>query len=469
MSSRLRPSQTLLLGSLIFGLFFGAGNLIFPAQMGRTAGQAAAVATAGFLITAVGLPLLGVVAAALSRARDMRELTSATSRRFALAFTCALYLTIGPLFAIPRTATVSYEVGIRPLLSPDAGRWPLVAFSLVFFALTAAAALRPGRLLDWVGRYLTPLFLVLLAALVVAAIVRPMTGEALPSAAGPYADRAFTAGLLDGYNTMDALASLALAIVIVDAVRRLGVSSPGRMAAEIGKASVVAGAGMAIVYGALAFIGATSVGSVAEAANGGALLAAVSRHLFGGPGQVLIAAIVFVACLKTAIGLITACGEMFAALLPVGGGYRWWTLGFVAVSLLIANAGLATIVSYSIPVLMFLYPLTIVTILLGLATPLLARRRPVYRWVVGATALAAVFDLLAALPAPLSEAGVVTSATRAAGSVLPGFESGFGWVVPALVGLVVGLVHAALRPEEVPSPAALAEVADPADATSPPA
>lgn len=468
MDSRLRPSQTLLLGSLVFGLFFGAGNLIFPAQLGRDAGQAVLAACTGFLITAVGLPVLGVVASAVSGSRSVHAMVHPVSRRYALFFTCALYLTIGPLFAIPRTATVSFEVGVRPLVG-EGGPW-LLLFSLAFFAVTAAVALRPGRLMDWIGRYLTPIFLVLLSALVVAALVRPMTTEPLAAPVDRYAGHALSAGLIDGYNTMDALASLAFAIVIVDAARRLGVNTPRRLAVELGKAGVVGGLGMAVVYAALAYIGATSIGAVPEADNGGVLLAATSRHYFGAAGQYLIAAIVLVACLKTSIGLIAACARMFSELGRLrravpdsltdastdGTGtersYVPWALGFVLVSFAIANAGLETIIGVSLPVLMFLYPLAIVTILFGLGWGRVRRHLVVVRCTLAFTALAAFFDLLAALPEGLATTPVVTALTGAAGRVLPGFEVGFGWVVPALVGCVVGVaLDAAGRTRRTPA------------------
>ncbi|WP_168582725.1 branched-chain amino acid transport system II carrier protein [Gephyromycinifex aptenodytis] len=444
MTTRLRPAQTLLVGSLIFGLYFGAGNLIFPVQLGRDAGSATAAATIGFLLTAVGLPILGIIASALARARDVFEMARPVGRRYALVFTCLLYLTIGPLFAIPRTATVSYEVGVRPLLSPGADGWALPLFSLVFFALTAVLAWRPGKLLDWVGRYLTPIFLVLLGALIAAAIISPMSRGAAPAPVEPYADGALSAGLLDGYNTMDALASLAFAIVIVEALRRLGVTRPSRIAVEVGKAGLIGGAGMALVYAALAYVGVTSLG-VVQGENGGSVLAGTSNHYYGVIGQYLVAAIVLVACLKTAVGLIAACAEMFVSLFASGPKYRGWLALFVTTSLLVANAGLETIIAYSIPVLMFLYPLAIITILLGLLHHWVGNRRPIHVWATALTGVAALFDLLKALPEPWSQLPLVQNAVHLGGS-LPGFESGFGWVAPALLGLIIGALVSTRTP-----------------------
>lgn len=215
--------EILLVASLLFGLFFGAGNLIFPVELGRAAQGATPWATAGFLVTAVGLPVLGIVASALSGSRSVLEMASPVGRRYAVAFTTALYLTIGPLFAIPRTATVSYEVGFAGSVPTGARHGALLAFTLVFFAVTGVAALRPGRLVDWVGRYLTPVFLVLLGALLVAAVVRPMGPASGASPTAAYDGHPATQGFLDGYSTMDALGSLAFAVAVIEAVRRLGV------------------------------------------------------------------------------------------------------------------------------------------------------------------------------------------------------------------------------------------------------
>ncbi|MDY6054774.1 branched-chain amino acid transport system II carrier protein [Micrococcus sp.] len=441
MSSRLRPGQTLLLASLVFGLFFGAGNLIFPAGLGREAGAATPVATAGFLLAAVGLPVLGVVASAVTGARSVRGMTSPISAGFATVFTCLLYLTIGPLFAIPRTATVSYEIGVAPLTG--GGQELLPVFTLAFFVLAAVAAFRPGRLMDWVGRFLTPVFLVLLGVLVAAAFLVPMSSGPAPAPTGPYAGGSLLPGLLDGYNTMDALASLAFAVVLVDAARRLGVEGPRRTAVELGKAGVLGGLGMAAVYAALAYVGATSHGALPAADDGGAVLAGTASHYFGAVGGYLIAAIVLVACLKTCIGLTVACAQMFAQMFP--GSYRVWAAVFLVVSLALANLGLDAIIAWSVPVLMLLYPIAMVVILLGLAWPWVRHHLVVARCMVAATALAAFFDLLGALPDVLAYTAAVTALTDLAGQVLPGYAVGFGWTVPALLGLTVGLAWDAAR------------------------
>lgn len=430
-----RTSPTLLVGLMTFGLFFGAGNLIFPVELGRLAGGATATTCAGFLLTAVGIPVLGVVASAVSGSSSVHEMTSRVSVRYATAFTCLLYLTIGPAFAIPRTATVSYEIGVAPFVAAGSGTPALAVFTVLFFGATLAASLRPGRLMDWVGRYLTPLFLVLLTVLVVATLADPMPTDPARAPAPPYDRLPLVRGLLDGYNTMDALASLAFSIVIIEAIGRAGITGRRAVTRQTARSGLVAVVPLAVVYIALAHLGRTSNLVVPDATNGGTVLAGVSRHYYGVAGQVLIAAIVLVACLKTSIGLVVSCAEMFARMFPRSLSVRGWVVVFCVVSALVANAGLTTIIAWSVPVLMFLCPLAVTTIALGLLTPWLGGRRLPHQVMTGCVAVAAVLDLVRALPVQNSLTRAVVSLADA---VLPWSADGLGWVVPAVVGLAVG-------------------------------
>ncbi|MEL4356802.1 MULTISPECIES: branched-chain amino acid transport system II carrier protein [unclassified Luteococcus] len=433
-NARLRPGQTLLLASLTFGLFFGAGNLIFPVSLGLQSGRAVWVSVAGFLVAAVGLPILGVVASALAHATSLLELGQRVGPRFALWFTAALYLTIGPFFAIPRTATVSFELAFGARLSGHAKTLALLLFSLVFFAAVLAAALRPGRLLDYVGRYLTPVFLVLLGILLVVSLGRP--AGPLPQPLGAYSAHPGAQGVLDGYNTMDALAGLAFAIVILEAVRRLGVTTPGRAAVEVAKAGVLAAFAMGVIYAALALLGARATSVVGRDANGAVALSAVAQHQFGPVGHALAAAIMLVACLKTAIGLATSCVQMFGAMFPGRLSAKSWAVLFTGVAFGLANVGLARIISAAVPVLQLLYPLAVGLILLALLDRWLGQRPWPNRLAIGLIGLVSAMALVTTLPGiPVA----VSNGVLAVGGFLPGFELGFGWILPGLVGIVLGL------------------------------
>ena len=215
---------------MLFGMFFGAGNLIFPASMGQLAGRNMWQASAGFLITGVGLPLLGVAALGISRENGLLGLASRVGKKYGLFFTCALYLTIGPFFAIPRCATVSYTVGIERILPGTGQSLGLAVFSLLFFGAVLFFSLRPGEILTWIGKVLNPLFLAFLAILILRALTAPMGEISAVDPQGAYLTGAFATGLLEGYNTMDALAGLAFGIIVVDVIRSLGVTEPGAVA-----------------------------------------------------------------------------------------------------------------------------------------------------------------------------------------------------------------------------------------------
>ena len=440
MKEKLDVRSNLLIGSLLFGLFFGAGNLIFPVHLGQSAGENTLSATIGFLLTGVGLPIIGVVASALSRSESLYEMAKPVSKTYGIFFTCALYLTIGPLFAIPRTATVAFEVGLTAFVTEANLPLALFVFSLLFFAATLFYALRPGRILDWVGRYLTPAFVGLLSILIIATVVRPMGNPVNYPALGNYSTQPLFTGIIDGYNTMDALASLAFAIIIISNIEKLGVTDPKRKAIETLKSGIVCLVGMGVIYSALAYMGATSLGSVEAGANGGIILASVSKHYFGLFGQVLLAAIVLVACLKTAIGLITACGQMFSEMFPNSLSYNQYAIAFTFVSFAIANFGLETIIQLSLPVLMFLYPLAIVLIILSLLNPVIKKQKTVYQWTIGLTVFAALFDFINDLPKSVKEKGVLSEIIQVATYYLPGFENGFGWILPSIFGFIVGVI-----------------------------
>lgn len=445
MKEKLRFKENLLIGSLLFGLFFGAGNLIFPVQMGQQAGRHTLAATIGFLITGVGLPMLGIIASAISRSESLMDMAKPIGSKYACIFTCMLYLTIGPLFAIPRTATVAFEVGIRPFISNQQIQLGLIIFSLIFFAMTLYFSLKPGQILTWIGKYLTPTFLVLLCILLIATVVKPMGQVSEFAAQGNYQAQSFFTGLLDGYNTMDALASVAFAIIIISNVKKLGIKNPNKIAIETGKSGLVSIILMAVIYSLLAYMGATSLGSIARADNGGIILSEVSNFYFGIIGKILLAGIVIIACIKTAIGLITACSEMFSEMFPKSISYKKYATVFTVFSFLIANFGLDNLIKISVPVLMFLYPLVITLIVLSLLTPVLKKNKYIYRCTTVLTILASFFDFCNALPQFLKENVIIDQLIKFAYSYLPGFSYGFGWVIPAVCGFVLGLIIAAVN------------------------
>ena len=438
MKKRLTVSETAAVGSMLFGLFFGAGNLIFPVFMGQSAGANVWLAVIGFLITGVGIPLLGVAALGMSRSDGLFQMSSRVGRGYGYFFTILLYLTIGPFFAIPRCASTSFSVGIKPMIDDTTAKWLVWIFSLLFCAAVLWFSLRPGKILTWVGKILTPLFLVALGLLIVAALISPIGKAADVAPEAAYESGAVFQGFLDGYNTMDALAGLAFGIVVVTAIRGLGVDDPAAVAGNTITSGFFGCMIMAVIYAALALIGAQSRTVYPLAADGGEALYVIATHYFGKVGGIILAVIVTLACLKTAVGLITSCGEMFCELFPRGPKYRVWAIGFCVISFLISTMGLGAIIRWSLPVLMFLYPLAMTIIVLAMCGRLFEHDRRVYACTTALALVAAIPDLTKSRPGELPKAPVIRT-INALGDALPFADIGLGWVCPAFVGFAVGL------------------------------
>lgn len=439
MKKKLSFKEYVYVASMLFGLFFGAGNLIFPIHMGQMAGANVWMSVLGFLVTGVGLPLLGVAALGISRSTGLFDLSSKAGKPYGLFFTCLLYLTIGPFFAIPRCATTSFTVGLEQIL-PNNGRERLYLFlfTLAFFAAALIFSLFPGKILTVVGKILNPCFLLFLGVLVAVSLISPSAAVSDVAPQGDYVSKPFFTGFLDGYNTMDALAGLAFGIIVVRVISGLGIKEPGAIASNTVRSGIFSCLLMALIYVAVAVVGAQSRGIFETSENGGIAFAQIAQHYLGYAGLFVLAATVTLACLKTSVGLITSCAETFSGIFKKGPSYRVWAIIFSAVSFLFANLGLNSIITYSLPVLMFLYPLAIVLILLALFGKFFGHDRRVYAWTIGFTLLPAVYDGFMTLNANVTiiDSTVIREITS---KYLPFSDLGLGWLCPAAVGFAIGL------------------------------
>ncbi len=444
MKRKLTFKENIVLASMLFGMFFGAGNLIFPVSMGQQAGANLWPAIVGFCLPGVGIPLLGIAAMGVSRSEGLFDMSCKVSKPYGYFFTVLLYLCIGPLFAIPRTATASFSVGIQPLIHVDNTAMILCIFSAIFFALVLFFSLRPSGIMTWIGKILNPLFLIFLGILAVTALLNPMGSVYAGEPTGNYVYTSFFQGFLEGYNTLDALASLAFGIVLINSIRDLGVKDPKSISGCTLRSGALSIFLMAAIYCVLTVLGAQSHSKLGISTDGGEALFQIGVHYFGTFGGVLLGVIVTVACLKTAIGLVTSCSTAFVELFPKALSYRTYAVLFSILSFLIANFGLSRIISLSLPVLMFLYPLTIILILLCLFGHLFAYDRRIMVSVTVFTFLASVLDFLNALPQTMKETLPVASVLKIA-EYIPFFSIGMGWIIPALVGFLLGLVLRACR------------------------
>ncbi len=440
MKRNLTAKETVTITSMLFGMFFGAGNLIFPAKMGIDAGSNFWMAFAGVFITAVGIPMLAVVALGLSRCEGVVPLTEKIGKKYSVFFCSLLYLTIGPLFAIPRCASTSFSVGAVNLIGTEHSELYLAIFSFAFFAVVLLFSLKPSGIMTWIGKLLNPVFLLFLAALVVAALIDPIVSlkEITPVAAYSSGAGAFFSGFLEGYNTLDALAGLAFGIVVINVLREHGIREPEYVAVNTAKAGIFSCLFMGIIYFFITLISAQSATLCANCANGGEVLGVIAKHYFGDAGSYLVAGIVTFACLKTAIGLVTSCSEAFVQMFPKGPGYSVWAVIFSLVSFGMANFGLSTIVAWCVPVLMFVYPLAITLILLALTDKWFGGSKIVYISTTAFTLIAAIFDFLGTL-AGMVDSSILSAVKELCARFIPLYSLGMGWITPAAVGFLVGL------------------------------
>ena len=421
-----RPGTTLVTGLMLFALFFGAGNLIFPPVLGASAGDRLPAVMAGFLITGVLLPLVAVIAVSTS-GEGILGLARRVGGRFGAVAPAAVYLSIGPLYAIPRVVTVAYELATRPvleLLGTAPGRWTLPAHAAGFLIVSVLIALRPSRLADRVGRWLTPALLVLIAVLCVATIAGDDVVER--AASGPYAAAPFSTGLTQGYLTMDVLAATVFGIVVIQTLRSRGIGSTGRVVRATAVAGGIAATLLAAVYIGLAMIGARTDGA---ADDGTALLRSAASSALGPAGVIVFAAIVILACLTTSVGLLSAWAGYAYATLPRTTFSRHLVAG-AGCALILSNLGLAVIIRIVAPLTLLLYPITITLVaatILDVVAP--GRLRTAYTWPV---AVAGVLGLVSAL----AEAGWNAPSALLARS--GAWNGSTGWIAPTLLALVLG-------------------------------
>lgn len=429
----------LAIGMMLFALFFGAGNLIFPAALGQQAGSNVGWALLGFVLTGVGLPLLGVAAMGYSSCKDVEELASRVHPIYGLLYTISLYLSIGPMFATPRTGTVAYEIAIKPFTEGLSMNMEPI-FLALFFGVSLWLSISPQKLVNRIGNILTPALLLVILLLIIKSFITPLGGYAVPQPSYGDASKAVLQGFLDGYNTMDALASVVFAILVIDFVRLSGATSRAVVTKTVMEVGAIAVALLGIVYVFIANIGATSVERFGLFDTGAPVLSVSANYLFGGFGQIILAIIVLLACLSTSIGLITSCGTYFHKLTPKI-SYKLYVVIFSVAAFGLSMFGLKTIISAAIPVLMLLYPLTIVIILLALLHNVFGGRRCVYAWTMA-------FTMISALMTGLETAGIAPVALEQLFTqYIPFQAAGMGWVSFAVLGFVVGLIHKGLVSE----------------------
>ena len=419
----------MIMGLTLFSMFFGAGNLIFPPFLAYQAGSVTWPAMVGFCISAIGFPILGVVAVAKAGGLDV--LSKRVNPIFAQVFVLLAYLSIGPGLAIPRNSVTSFEMAVLPFLGEGApvGMLQLI-YSAVFFLVAVIVALKPEKLSDRLGKIMTPILLTLIVVIFAGCLFKDHAGYGDVTTA--YQNHAGIKGFLDGYQTMDAIAALNFGFIIALNIRTMGVENEKQIVGETVHAGWIAGALLLAVYCALAHIGGVASGFLEGAENGARTLTGMVDWMFGPIGNAILAAVFVIACLNTCIGLLTCCSDYFHKLLPKI-SYRAWVIFFAASSMIVANAGLNTILSVSVPVLGALYPVCILLILLGIFHHWVGKLPLIYPVSVLFTGVVSILTMI-------KDLGWAGTALDGVFAILPLSEQGLPWLIPAVLGIALGAV-----------------------------
>ncbi len=422
--------EIIALGFMTLALFVGAGNIIYPPMVGMQAGSNVWITAAGFLITAVGLPILTVIVLAKVDG-DMTILSSPIGKVASIALAVVCYLSVGPLLAIPRTATVSYEIGVVPFLGQGSTAMALGIFTFCYFLFVTVVSFYPTKLLDVLGNVLSPLKLLALAILGVAAFLWPAgpVGEVV----GAYKTAPFPQGFSDGYLTMDTLGALVFGIVIVNTIRSRNITDRAAIVRYATIAGLMALVGFVLIYVSLFKLGNNSAAIAGDAKNGAVILSVYVNRTFGADGNAFLALLVNSACVVTAIGLTTACGFYFSQLLKVP--YKAVVLVMVTFSFAVSNIGLTKLISVSVFALTAIYPPCIVLVVLGFFSNAFRNPRLVFAPVMGISLIFGVLDALK----PLGWQALAWC------EKMPLSESGLSWLLPSLVVLVGTVILDRLR------------------------
>lgn len=429
MKNNLTKEQFFSVAIMLFGLFFGAGNLIFPPLLGKQAGGATFQSLLAFGITAVVFPILGVVAVA--KTKGLSNLASKVDKYFAIVFTTMIYMAIGPGLGIPRAGSLPFEMAVAPFLPENVSlNLSRLVYTFVFFLVAYLVCLKPNKLVTRMGKFLTPALLVLITVMFVGVLFK--NPNAVTSPVGDYATSSTVKGFLEGYNTMDTIAALNFGLVISLAVKSFKVEDEEKVIGYTVRVGLVAGSFLFVIYAMLAYIGMTTSGLTGDVKNGAEILTTVSQYVFGKFGIVLLASIFTLACLTTCIGLITSISKFFETMTKEKVSYHKWIVFWTFLSFLVANFGLNTILKVSVPVLVAIYPVSIVLILLGLTEKYFGYNKFTYRLVCYTVTFISVVEALLSVKLNIPFVTELVSS-------LPFFSLSLGWVLPMVLTWLVGM------------------------------
>lgn len=425
--NQLKKSDFIFISLTLFSIFFGAGNLMFPPMLGYQSGSNLAIVLAGFMITAVILPILAVVA--IIKADGIIKLGNKVHPVFSKIFAITVYLAIGPLLAIPRNATLAFTLIFNQTEF-------LLPYTIVFFAIAFWFSFSPNKLVNRIGKIMSPILISLIVLLFIIGMFKLPFNFGMPSI--KYTMNPFTSGILDGYETLDVLASLNYGIVVLVWFRKRNLDESKLISTTI-KSGCVAGFVLAIIYIITALLGSNIAPFLNQAENGAVILKFLSSYLLGDLGLVIIAIIFTIACLCVCIGLLTSISEFFTELQPKV-KYHYWLIILTLISLFLSNYGLNNILKYSIPALLLIYPIGIVLVILSLFNS----KKIVYQTSVFITFIISLSTTINKFPyfdKWITQDHFITKFNQ----ILPLNSNGLAWLFPFIVIFTLTTIYTKLK------------------------
>lgn len=433
----------LVLGMMVFALFLGAGNIIFPPMAGYHSGTDWFSASLGFIVTGVVLPFLTLITVAV-KGRGER-LSVDLPRWVSVTFWVALYLILGSTFAMPRVTNTAYELGFLPLGFVEKSTASHLIFAFVFNFVSMFFMLKQGTMISAIGKFMTPALLFLLVAVGIAVVRTPLSPINEPI--NQYVDFAFFSGIVDGYQTMDVLSAMAFGGIVARALASRGITSPHDVVVITIKAGLIAVGLLAALYICLFYLGATSDAVSQTATNGGQIFSRYVDALYGALGTWLMCGIVLLASMTTFVGVTSACADFFATFNPRL-DYRFWVVVSTLLTTIVSTFGLDTLLRVTIPVLLLIYPTTVALVFLQFARRKMRNPRFTYGFTVAVLVVMSAFDTL-------NNIGLLSENVLAVLHRMPLFKEGIGWLLPGVIAFIISFVAGNMRPAK-PQPDAAA-------------
>ena len=413
-----KTKDVLLTGFALFAMLFGAGNLIFPPMLGYETNSSWIPTMLAFTITGVGFPFLGILSVSIV-GNGIKDFANRVSPMFSTIFAIISILAIGPMLAIPRTGATAYEITF--LHNGMNNTIYKYIYLICYFGIVILFSLKANKVIERVGKILTPILLLLLFLIIVKGIF--FSGLSIKPDIYPHA---FKRGFLEGYQTMDTIASIAYAGIILKAIKNGRNLTQKQEFSFLIKAGLVAILSLALIYGGFALVGA-KMHSVLVTKDKIELLVKTTSYLLGGYGNLILAICVAGACLTTAIGLVATVGEFFSSITSFK--YEKIVVFTVIISFLLSILGVENIIRISVPILVFIYPVMISLIILNLFGKYI-KNDYIYKGVVLFTGIIGLIESLASI-------GITNTYTNSVLEILPFSDYGLTWLFPGLIGYIL--------------------------------